>query len=192
MLKIKWLTGYFDSISKAAQLVLLFNKITRIYRFQFHYSHSLLHYYSFFLICLALDCPHFPFRIYLFVRHSKIDIQKLSVREFSCHELNANLLWPGTFSFATWLVKNQSILDGRRVLELGRYGCYALTLTASFLSFIPDQFNPSSHFIYTTTPVIALLGSISNLGYRYIHLSGFSSLLLPLTWGMWCVFYHAV
>jgi hypothetical protein len=50
------------------------------------------------------------------------EIQKLCVREFSCHELNANLLWPGTFSFATWLVKNQSILDGQRILELGRYG----------------------------------------------------------------------
>ncbi|GJM97120.1 hypothetical protein PR202_ga14023 [Eleusine coracana subsp. coracana] len=45
---------------------------------------------------------------------------KLCVREFSCHELNANLLWPGTFSFATWLVKNQSILEGQRILELGR------------------------------------------------------------------------
>ncbi|XP_066334458.1 uncharacterized protein [Miscanthus floridulus] len=58
---------------------------------------------------------------------------KLSVREFSCHELNANLLWPGTFSFATWLVKNQSILDGRRVLELGSgTGALAIFLRKAF------------------------------------------------------------
>jgi hypothetical protein len=50
------------------------------------------------------------------------EIQELCVREFSCHELNANLLWPVTFSFATWLAKNQSVLDGQRILELGRYG----------------------------------------------------------------------
>ncbi|KAM0884128.1 hypothetical protein ACQ4PT_031199 [Festuca glaucescens] len=43
----------------------------------------------------------------------------LSIREFSCHQLNANLLWPGTFFFAAWLVKNPSILDGQRILELG-------------------------------------------------------------------------
>ncbi|WVZ61118.1 hypothetical protein U9M48_011039 [Paspalum notatum var. saurae] len=58
---------------------------------------------------------------------------KLSVREFSCHEFNANLLWPGTFSFATWLVKNQSILDGRRVLELGSgTGALAIFLRKAF------------------------------------------------------------
>uniref|UniRef100_A0A8R7UD22 Uncharacterized protein n=1 Tax=Triticum urartu TaxID=4572 RepID=A0A8R7UD22_TRIUA len=44
----------------------------------------------------------------------------LSIREFSSHQLNANLLWPGTFFFADWLVKNPSILDGQRILELGR------------------------------------------------------------------------
>ncbi|PUZ36271.1 hypothetical protein GQ55_9G024300 [Panicum hallii var. hallii] len=58
---------------------------------------------------------------------------KLSVREFSSHELNANLLWPGTFSFAAWLVKNQSILDGQRVLELGSgTGALAIFLRKSF------------------------------------------------------------
>ncbi|OEL15278.1 hypothetical protein BAE44_0023702 [Dichanthelium oligosanthes] len=58
---------------------------------------------------------------------------KLSVREFSSHELNANLLWPGTFSFATWLVKNLSILDGQRVLELGSgTGALAIFLRKSF------------------------------------------------------------
>ncbi|XP_039825853.1 uncharacterized protein LOC120687845 isoform X3 [Panicum virgatum] len=58
---------------------------------------------------------------------------KLSVREFSSHEVNANLLWPGTFSFAAWLVKNQSILDGQRVLELGSgTGALAIYLNKSF------------------------------------------------------------
>ncbi|CAL4919902.1 unnamed protein product [Urochloa decumbens] len=58
---------------------------------------------------------------------------KLSVREFSSHELNANFLWPGTFSFATWLVKNQSILDGQRVLEFGSgTGALAIFLRKSF------------------------------------------------------------
>ncbi|KAM0860489.1 hypothetical protein ACQ4PT_046510 [Festuca glaucescens] len=45
----------------------------------------------------------------------------LSIREFSCHQLNANLLWPGTFFFAAWLAKNPSVLEGQRILELGRY-----------------------------------------------------------------------
>ncbi|KAK3148878.1 hypothetical protein QOZ80_3AG0209880 [Eleusine coracana subsp. coracana] len=58
---------------------------------------------------------------------------KLCVREFSCHELNANLLWPGTFSFATWLVKNQSILEGQRILELGSgTGALAIFLRKAF------------------------------------------------------------
>ncbi|XP_039825851.1 protein N-terminal and lysine N-methyltransferase EFM7-like isoform X2 [Panicum virgatum] len=47
--------------------------------------------------------------------------------------VNANLLWPGTFSFAAWLVKNQSILDGQRVLELGSgTGALAIYLNKSF------------------------------------------------------------
>ncbi|KAL6894382.1 hypothetical protein ACP4OV_008480 [Aristida adscensionis] len=58
---------------------------------------------------------------------------KLSIREFSSHELNANLLWPGTFSFATWLVKNRSILDGQRIIELGSgTGALAIFLRKSF------------------------------------------------------------
>lgn len=44
---------------------------------------------------------------------------ELLVREFSFHQLNANLLWPGTFAFAEWLVQHQSWIEGRRVLELG-------------------------------------------------------------------------
>lgn len=42
------------------------------------------------------------------------------IREFSFHHLNANLLWPGTFAFSEWLVHNQSLLQGKRILELGR------------------------------------------------------------------------
>ncbi|KAI4328728.1 hypothetical protein L6164_021061 [Bauhinia variegata] len=44
---------------------------------------------------------------------------ELIIREFSFHQLNANLLWPGTFSFAEWLVKNRSCIERRRVIELG-------------------------------------------------------------------------
>lgn len=47
-------------------------------------------------------------------------MQELVIREFSFHELNANLLWPGTFAFAEWLVQNKSLFQGRRILELGR------------------------------------------------------------------------
>ncbi|KAG8061598.1 hypothetical protein GUJ93_ZPchr0003g18226 [Zizania palustris] len=58
---------------------------------------------------------------------------KLSIREFSCHQLNANLLWPGTFLFADWLVKNKSILHGRRILELGSgTGALAIFLWKAF------------------------------------------------------------
>lgn len=55
-------------------------------------------------------------------------MQELIVREFSFHQLNANLLWPGTFSFAEWLVQHRSWMDGRRVLELGRYGLWDWTM----------------------------------------------------------------
>ncbi|KAL6987806.1 hypothetical protein U1Q18_013552 [Sarracenia purpurea var. burkii] len=44
---------------------------------------------------------------------------ELLIREFSFHQLNANLLWPGTFSFAEWLVQHRSWVDGRRTIELG-------------------------------------------------------------------------
>ncbi|KAF9593527.1 hypothetical protein IFM89_024020 [Coptis chinensis] len=45
----------------------------------------------------------------------------LLIREFSFHQLNANLLWPGTFVFAEWLVEHKTWLQGRRILELGRH-----------------------------------------------------------------------
>ncbi|KZV39613.1 nicotinamide N-methyltransferase-like [Dorcoceras hygrometricum] len=46
-------------------------------------------------------------------------MQELVIREFSFHQLNANLLWPGTFAFIEWLVHHRSWVDGRKVIELG-------------------------------------------------------------------------
>lgn len=60
-------------------------------------------------------------------------MQELKIREFSSHQLNANMLWPGTFLFADWLVKNKSILHGRRILELGSgTGALAIFLRKAF------------------------------------------------------------
>ncbi|EYU26664.1 hypothetical protein MIMGU_mgv1a012473mg [Erythranthe guttata] len=58
---------------------------------------------------------------------------ELLIREFSFHQLNANLLWPGTFAFAEWLVQHRSQIEGRRVLELGSgTGALAIFLAKSF------------------------------------------------------------
>ncbi|XP_057801252.1 protein N-terminal and lysine N-methyltransferase EFM7 isoform X2 [Salvia miltiorrhiza] len=58
---------------------------------------------------------------------------ELLVREFSFHQLNANLLWPGTFAFAEWLVEHKQWLEGRRVLELGSgTGALAIFLRKAF------------------------------------------------------------
>ncbi|GAA0153314.1 protein modifying enzyme [Lithospermum erythrorhizon] len=58
---------------------------------------------------------------------------ELVIREFSFHQLNANLLWPGTFSFAEWLLDNKSLIEGRRILELGSgTGALAIFLHKSF------------------------------------------------------------
>uniref|UniRef100_A0A7N0T3F0 Uncharacterized protein n=2 Tax=Kalanchoe fedtschenkoi TaxID=63787 RepID=A0A7N0T3F0_KALFE len=57
----------------------------------------------------------------------------LTIREFSFHQLNANLLWPGTFAFADWLVQHRSCLQGRRIIELGSgTGALAIFLRKSF------------------------------------------------------------
>ncbi|KAJ4813265.1 S-adenosyl-L-methionine-dependent methyltransferases superfamily protein [Rhynchospora pubera] len=59
----------------------------------------------------------------------------LKIREFSFHSLNANLLWPGTFAFADWLLlHHQSLLHPRlRILELGSgTGALAIFLRSSF------------------------------------------------------------
>lgn len=47
-------------------------------------------------------------------------MQVLKIREFGFHQVNANLLWPGTCEFAKWLTKHPTLLYGRRILELGR------------------------------------------------------------------------
>ncbi|XP_052147593.1 uncharacterized protein LOC127766555 [Oryza glaberrima] len=66
-------------------------------------------------------------------RAHKFPGMELKIREFSSHQLNANMLWPGTFLFADWLVKNKSILHGRRILELGSgTGALAIFLRKAF------------------------------------------------------------
>lgn len=58
---------------------------------------------------------------------------ELLIREFSFHQLNANLLWPGTFAFAEWLVQHKSSIEGRHCLELGSgTGALAIFLRKSF------------------------------------------------------------
>ncbi|KAH8505977.1 hypothetical protein H0E87_012987 [Populus deltoides] len=58
---------------------------------------------------------------------------ELLIREFSFHKLNANLLWPGTFAFAEWLVQNRSLVEGRHCIELGSgTGALAIFLRKSF------------------------------------------------------------
>ncbi|KAK1562508.1 hypothetical protein Q3G72_012983 [Acer saccharum] len=52
-------------------------------------------------------------------RRHQFPEMELLIREFSFHQLNANLLWPGTFAFAEWLVKQRSWIEGRRCIELG-------------------------------------------------------------------------
>ncbi|KAG9453998.1 hypothetical protein H6P81_006902 [Aristolochia fimbriata] len=57
----------------------------------------------------------------------------LLIREFSFHQLNANLLWPGTFAFTEWLVQHRYYLEGRRIIELGSgTGALAIFLRKSF------------------------------------------------------------
>lgn len=72
--------------------------------------------------------------------------QELNIREFGFHQLNANLLWPGSFAFADWLVQHpHHIRNRRRCLEIGRYfylllpppfDCCGLKLSC-FFSFWP-------------------------------------------------------
>ncbi|XP_047323035.1 EEF1A lysine methyltransferase 3 isoform X2 [Impatiens glandulifera] len=58
---------------------------------------------------------------------------ELLIREFSFHQLNANLLWPGSLNFAEWLVQNKSWVEGRRIIELGSgTGALAIFLQKSF------------------------------------------------------------
>ncbi|XP_022767719.1 protein N-terminal and lysine N-methyltransferase EFM7-like isoform X1 [Durio zibethinus] len=58
---------------------------------------------------------------------------ELLIREFSFHQLNANLLWPGTFAFAEWLVQHRPWIEGCCCLELGSgTGALAIFLRKSF------------------------------------------------------------
>ncbi|KAG8374411.1 hypothetical protein BUALT_Bualt11G0129000 [Buddleja alternifolia] len=66
-------------------------------------------------------------------RRHQFPEMELLIREFAFHQLNANLLWPGTFAFAEWLVEHRTWIDGRRVLELGSgTGALAIFLQKSF------------------------------------------------------------
>ncbi|KAI3833694.1 hypothetical protein MKX03_004029 [Papaver bracteatum] len=66
-------------------------------------------------------------------RTHKFSELELSIREFTFHELNANLLWPGTFSFAEWLVENKHRFQGSRIIELGSgTGALAIFLRKTF------------------------------------------------------------
>ncbi|KAB1224352.1 hypothetical protein CJ030_MR2G004217 [Morella rubra] len=58
---------------------------------------------------------------------------ELLIREFSFHQLNANLLWPGTFAFAEFLAQHRSWIEGRRCIELGSgIGGLAIYLRKSY------------------------------------------------------------
>lgn len=73
-----------------------------------------------------------PPQLYVERTHSFPGME-LRIREFSFHHLNANLLWPGVFAFINWLVHNQSLLEGQRILELGSgTGAMAIFLRKSF------------------------------------------------------------
>ncbi|KAL4587159.1 hypothetical protein LXL04_000025 [Taraxacum kok-saghyz] len=58
---------------------------------------------------------------------------ELVIREFSFHQMNANLLWPGTFAFAEWLVEDKSRIERRHIIELGRQ---VHSLTPQYYCFI--------------------------------------------------------
>ncbi|KAJ7536635.1 hypothetical protein O6H91_12G075700 [Diphasiastrum complanatum] len=58
----------------------------------------------------------------------------LHIREFSFHQLNANLLWPGACIFAKWLDTHHYLFQGQRVLELGSgTGALAIFLKKAYL-----------------------------------------------------------
>ncbi|CAK9139945.1 unnamed protein product [Ilex paraguariensis] len=65
---------------------------------------------------------------------------ELLIREFSFHQLNANLLWPGTFTFAEWLVQHKSWMEGRRTIELGRHVFKVMDGTGALAIFLRKSF----------------------------------------------------
>ncbi|KAF5192687.1 Methyltransferase family protein [Thalictrum thalictroides] len=50
-------------------------------------------------------------------RYHKFPGMDLLIQEFSFHQLNANLLWPGTFAFAEWILKVHHLM-GTTVLTI--------------------------------------------------------------------------
>ncbi|XP_049358732.1 uncharacterized protein LOC125823393 [Solanum verrucosum] len=66
-------------------------------------------------------------------RRHQFPEMELLIQEFSFHQMNANLLWPGTFAFAEWLAQHTSWLRGRRIIELGSgTGALAIFLSKSY------------------------------------------------------------
>ncbi|KAG7553736.1 S-adenosyl-L-methionine-dependent methyltransferase [Arabidopsis suecica] len=58
---------------------------------------------------------------------------ELQIREFGFHQLNANLLWPGSFAFADWLMQHRHLIQRRRCLEIGSgTGALAIFLKKEF------------------------------------------------------------
>ncbi|CAA7061837.1 unnamed protein product [Microthlaspi erraticum] len=66
-------------------------------------------------------------------RNHQFPGMEVHIREFGFHQLNANLLWPGTFSFADWLVEHRHLIERRRCLEIGSgTGALAIFLKKEF------------------------------------------------------------
>ncbi|KAF8103772.1 hypothetical protein N665_0185s0044 [Sinapis alba] len=66
-------------------------------------------------------------------RNHQFPGMELHIREFGFHQLNANLLWPGTFAFADWLVQHPHFIHNRRCLEIGSgTGALAIFLNKEF------------------------------------------------------------
>jgi len=76
-------------------------------------------------------------------------LQSLKIREFAFHQVNANLLWPGTRIFAEWLIKHPNLLCGRKILELGRFCSLNAVNMFQFSSNLASVEWPSEYF-YTT------------------------------------------
>ncbi|XP_018472192.1 protein N-terminal and lysine N-methyltransferase efm7 isoform X1 [Raphanus sativus] len=66
-------------------------------------------------------------------RNHQFPGMELNIREFGFHQLNANLLWPGSFAFADWLVQRPHLIRNRRCLEIGSgTGALAIFLKKEF------------------------------------------------------------
>ncbi|XP_057520014.1 uncharacterized protein LOC130800475 isoform X2 [Amaranthus tricolor] len=66
-------------------------------------------------------------------RNHQFPGMELIIREFSFHQFNANLLWPGTFAFAEWLVQHRAWIEGKHIIELGSgTGALAIFLKKMF------------------------------------------------------------